>query len=148
MDEINTEHNMKSICQPAVAQWTDSQRRNASSKLERRKYSFITITYRRRERCRHQQQLHWVARCWESASRVSEQLEEFDCSPESIHNGVSVHMCNSSQITWATLNNISLYCSMLFILITWVRMDNEHDIRSINNSCGIDVKGKTNCTFE
>ena len=24
MDEINTEHNMKSICRPAVAQWTES----------------------------------------------------------------------------------------------------------------------------
>ena len=23
MDEINTEHNMKSICRPAVAQWTE-----------------------------------------------------------------------------------------------------------------------------
>ena len=45
MDEINTEHNMKSIM-PAgggsVERAPDSQRTNASSKLKRRKYSFIT----------------------------------------------------------------------------------------------------------
>ena len=46
MDEINTEHNMKSINMLAgggsVDRAPDSQRTNASSKLERRKYSFIT----------------------------------------------------------------------------------------------------------
>ena len=43
-DGINTEHNMKSMCRAAVAQWTkapDLQWINANSKLERRKYSFI-----------------------------------------------------------------------------------------------------------
>ena len=40
-DDINTEHNMMSVCHAAVARWT--KRLNASSKLEKYKYSFITL---------------------------------------------------------------------------------------------------------
>ena len=43
-DDINTVHNIKSICREAMAQWTTCLTRNglAGSKLEMRKYSFIT----------------------------------------------------------------------------------------------------------
>ena len=44
-DDINTEHNMKSICRAAVAQWTKRLTCNgyySGSKLERRKHAFIT----------------------------------------------------------------------------------------------------------
>ena len=45
MNDINTEHNMKSMCRAAVAQWTKRLTRNRYTRvqnLERRKYSFIT----------------------------------------------------------------------------------------------------------
>ena len=48
--DINTEHNMKSIGRPTVAHLSmdkapDSQWINAGSKLERRKYTFITLSH-------------------------------------------------------------------------------------------------------
>ena len=42
-DDINTEHNMKSICPAAVAHAPYSQWIYANSNLEKQKYSFITI---------------------------------------------------------------------------------------------------------
>ena len=45
-DDINTEHNMKSICRAAVAQWTKRLTRNGFTRVRNWKganISFITI---------------------------------------------------------------------------------------------------------
>ena len=44
-DDINTEHNMKSICRPAVAQWTKRLTRNGQTRVRIRKAHIFDITH-------------------------------------------------------------------------------------------------------
>ena len=44
MDEINTEHNMKSICRPAVAQWTEHLTRKGQTRVQNWKGANILLS--------------------------------------------------------------------------------------------------------
>ena len=44
MDEINTEHNMKSICRPAVAQWTERLTRKGQTRVRNWKGANILLS--------------------------------------------------------------------------------------------------------
>ena len=48
MDEINTEHNMKSICRPAVAQWTERLTRKGQTRVRNWKGANILLSHWRR----------------------------------------------------------------------------------------------------
>ena len=49
LDDINTEHNIKSVCRAAVAQWTKRLTRTGQTRvpiiLERRKYTIILLLH-------------------------------------------------------------------------------------------------------
>ena len=44
-DDINTEHNMKSICRAAVAHWTKRLTRNGQTRVQIREEHIFDITY-------------------------------------------------------------------------------------------------------
>ena len=44
MDEINTDHNMKSICRPAVAQWTERLTRKGQTRVRNWKGANILLS--------------------------------------------------------------------------------------------------------
>ena len=45
MDEINTEHNMKSICRPAVVQWTECLTRKGQTRVRNWKGANILLSH-------------------------------------------------------------------------------------------------------
>ena len=45
MDEINTEHNMKSMCRPAVAQWTERLTRKGQTRVQNWKGANILLSH-------------------------------------------------------------------------------------------------------
>ena len=44
-DDINTEHNMKSVCRAAVAQWTKRLTHNGQTRVQNRKGANIFFTF-------------------------------------------------------------------------------------------------------
>ena len=46
MDDINTEHNMKSICRAAVAQWTKCLTRNGQTRVRNWKGANILLSHK------------------------------------------------------------------------------------------------------
>ena len=44
-DDINTEHNMKSICRPAVAQWTERLTRKGQTRVRNIETSIQFLKY-------------------------------------------------------------------------------------------------------